>query len=76
MAATASTKNANSPIARPSGGSHSHSPSQDSARNSPAAVAIEASAGHSRSQKIDQRARESARASFAAPLCAKRWSSG
>ena len=51
--------------ARPSGGSHSHRPSQDSARNRPTAVASEASAGHSRSHKIVQRARPSARASSA-----------
>ena len=44
----------------PSGGSHSHRPSQDTARNRPTAVASVASAGHSRSQKIVQRARRNA----------------
>ena len=56
------------PMARPTGGSHSHSPSQDSARNRPTAVAIDASAGHSRSHRIDQRARLSARSSTPARL--------
>src|SRR5205823_3007278 len=52
-----------------------HRPSQDSARNNPAAVAIEASAGHSRSQNNDNRARPSARESMAAPARASRSSS-
>ena len=45
------------PMARPSGGSISQMPTQETARNSPTAVAIAASAGHSRSHRIDQRAR-------------------
>ena len=56
-ATTAIAAQAIAAAARPSGGSHNHSPSQDSARNSPMAVANEVSAGHSRSQKIVQRAR-------------------
>ena len=47
----------------PSGGSQSHSPSQDAARNRPIAVASAASAGHSRSQKIVTRARRTAASS-------------
>jgi len=50
-ATTASAAQAITAAARPSGGSHSHRPSQDSARNSPMAVASEVSAGHSRSRK-------------------------
>ena len=42
MAATAKTKKTNNAIGRPSGGSHSQTPSHESARNNPAAVAIEA----------------------------------
>ena len=61
-AATTTTTKPITPTARPSGGSHSHSPSQDSARNKPIAVASVASAGHSRSQRIVQRARRSAAA--------------
>ena len=64
-AAAVSRKKTPRPIARPIGGSHSQSPSQDSARNRPTTVATDASAGHSRSQKIVQRARPSARASRA-----------
>ena len=41
----------------PIGGSHSHSPSQDTARNSPITVTSAASGGHSRSHRIAQRAR-------------------
>ena len=59
-------------MARPIGGSHSQRPSQDTARNRPTAVATDASAGHSRSQKIVQRARASARASTASPACSAR----
>ena len=55
-----------SPTARASGGSHSHTPSQDTARNRPTTVASAASGGHSRSQKIVQRARLSAAASSVA----------
>ena len=66
-AATARTKNTNRPMARPSGGSATHNPSQEAARNRPAAVAIEANAGHSRSQRIDQRARDKARDSTLRP---------
>ena len=47
----------------PIGGSHSHTPNHETARNRPITVAMDASAGHSRSQKIVQRARLSARAS-------------
>jgi len=54
-------------MARPIGGSQSHSPSQETARNSPTTVATDATAGHSRSQKIVQRARPSARASMPSP---------
>ena len=61
-AAAASRKKMPSPMARPMGGSQSQRPSQETARNRPTTVAIEASAGHSRSQKIVQRARLSARA--------------
>jgi hypothetical protein len=50
-------------MARASGGSHSHSPSQDSARNSPTAVKSVASTGHSRSHRMVQRARRTAAAS-------------
>ena len=66
-AAAAIRQNTPSPMARPIGGSHSHSPSQDTARNRPTAVAIDASAGHSRSHRIVQRARVSARSSIAWP---------
>src|SRR4029077_1568878 len=45
--------------------SHSQSPSQDSARNRPTAVASEVNAGHTRSQKIVQRARLSVASSRA-----------
>ena len=55
------------PIARAVGGSQSQTPSQETARNKPMTVAIDASAGHSRSQKIVQRARRRARASTSAP---------
>ncbi len=74
-AAAAIRQNRPSPMARPTGGNHSHSPSQDSARNRPAAVAIDASAGQSRSHRIDQRARVSARSSIACPPSAGRGSS-
>ncbi len=66
-AAAVSRKKTPRPMARPIGGSHSQSPSHDSARNRPITVAIDASAGHSRSQKIVQRARPSARASTSLP---------
>ena len=66
-AAAVSRKKAPRPIARPIGGSHSQRPNQDTARNKPTTVATDASAGHSRSQKIVQRARPSARASTASP---------
>ena len=65
-AATAVTKtNTNSPMARASGGSTSHSPAQENARNNPSAVARMASAGHSRSHNRLPRARLSARANRA-----------
>ena len=64
-ATTAIAAQAMTAAARPSGGSHSHSPSQDSARNNPMAVASEVSAGHNRSQKIVQRARLSVASSSA-----------
>ena len=56
------TKN-NRPMARASGGSTSHRPAQENARNRPSAVASVASAGHSRSHNRLPRARLSARAS-------------
>jgi len=59
-AAAASRKNTPRPIARPIGGSQSQRPSQETPRKSPMTVAIEASGGHSRSQKIVRRARLSA----------------
>ena len=62
-AASAMTAKASTAAARPSGGSQSHNPSQETVRNRPAAVASVASAGHSRSQKIVQRARRNAVAS-------------
>ena len=62
-AATVATAKPRSPMARASGGSHSHSPSQDSARNSPTAVKSVASTGHSRSHRMVQRARRTAAAS-------------
>ena len=73
-AATAMAASASRPAARPSGGSHSHSPSHDNAKKSPIAVASAASGGHSRSQKIVQRARRNAvassdRAAGSGPRC-------
>src|SRR5438128_1703639 len=62
-AASATTAKANTATARPSGGSHSHRPSQETVRNRPTAVARVANAGHRRSQKIVQRARRTAVAS-------------
>src|SRR4029077_7516142 len=64
-AITAIAAQAITATARPSGGSHSQSPSQDSARNRPTAVASEVNAGHTRSQKIVQRARLSVASSSA-----------
>jgi len=64
IAAMARPANTTSPAARASGGSQSHSPSQETARNSPTIAARRASAGHSRSQKILKRARR-----MAAPSC-------
>ena len=61
-------QNTNRPMARPSGGSDQPQPSQDSARNSPTAVASDASAGHSRSQNRLPRARVSARVSSTVAL--------
>ena len=55
--------NSERPMARASGGSTSHNPAQENARNSPSAVASVAKAGHSRSQNRLPRARLSARAS-------------
>src|SRR5215831_250695 len=48
-------------MARPIGGSHSHMPSQEADRKIPIAVAIVASGGQRRSQKLVHRARLSAR---------------
>ena len=59
------TTNSNKPMARASGGSTSHNPAQENARNSPSAVASVARAGHSRSHNRLPRARLSARASRA-----------
>ena len=74
-AAAVSRKKTPRPMARPIGGSHSQSPSHDSARKRPITVAIDASAGHSRSQKIVQRARPSARARTSLPTRSRRpWS--
>src|SRR5215471_17828231 len=74
-AAAVSRKKMPRPMARPAGGSQSHRPSHESARNRPMTVATDASAGHSRSQKIVQRARRSARASKSSPArsCAESW---
>src|SRR5262245_20408389 len=55
------------PMARAVGGSQSHSPIHETARNRPITVAIDASAGHSRSQKIVQRARLRARVRASPP---------
>src|SRR5215470_3295636 len=60
-AATASTANPASAIARPIGDSHIHKPSHETVRKIPTAVASVASGGHSRSQKPVHRARRSAR---------------
>ena len=59
------TANRTRPMARANGGSTSHRPAQENARNSPSAVASVASAGHSRSHNRLPRARLSARASRA-----------
>ncbi len=56
-----------SPMARAIGGIQSQSPSHDTARNRPMTVATDASAGHSLSQKMVQRARTSARVSTSLP---------
>jgi hypothetical protein len=73
-AASAMTAKASTAAARPTGGSHSHTPSQEMVRNRPAAVASVASAGHRRSQKIVQRARRNAVASAdPAGRSAPRW---
>ena len=66
-AAAVSRKKMPSPIARPAGGNQSQTPSHDTARNRPITVASDAIAGHSRSQKIVQRARSRARASTSLP---------
>jgi len=73
-AAIASSAQAITAAARNSGGSHSQSPSHDSARNTPTAVKSEVSAGHSRSHKIVQRARCSVTASAARVASAGRGS--
>src|SRR5262249_13655614 len=65
-AAAVSRKKSPRPMARPVGGNQSHRPSHETARNKPMTVAIDASAGHNRSQKIVQRARLSARVSASA----------
>jgi hypothetical protein len=67
-AAAVRRKKTPSAMARAIGGSQSHSPSHDTARNRPMTVATDASAGHSLSQKIVQRARASARVSTSPPL--------
>ena len=53
-------------MARASGGIDTQRPNQDSARNSPPAVASDASAGHSPSHSSASLARQSARDSMAA----------
>jgi hypothetical protein len=66
-AAAVSRKKTPRPMARPIAGNHSHRPSHETARNRPMTVASDASAGHSRSQKMVQRARPRARASKSSP---------
>ena len=56
IAAPATAPQAITAAARPSGGSHRNTPSQARVRNKPIAAASPVSAGHSRSQKITQRA--------------------
>jgi hypothetical protein len=46
----------NRATARAIGGSHSQAPAYETARNRPIAVAMAASGGHNRSQKVIQRA--------------------
>src|SRR5262249_33249638 len=65
VAAAVRTRNTNSATARAIGGSHSHAPTHDTARNSPTAVAMAASGGHSRSQNVIHRACFRARTSMA-----------
>ena len=60
IAASARIAKADRPAARASGGSQSQSPSHDTVRNNPMTVTNRARAGHSRSQKIVQRARRTA----------------
>src|SRR5207245_8697291 len=67
VAAAVSKAKPPSAIARPTGGSHSHRPSQEMARKIPNAVASVASGGHSRSQKLVHRARRSARSRTSPP---------
>jgi hypothetical protein len=57
-AAAVSRKKTPRPMARPIAGNHSHRPSHETARNRPMTVATDASTGHSRSQKMVQRARK------------------
>ncbi len=65
VAAAVRTRKMNKATARAIGGSHSQAPAHDTARNRPTAVAMAASGGHSRSQKVIQRALFRARASMA-----------
>ena len=65
VAAAVRTRKTNSATARAIGGSHSQAPAHETARNSPIAVAMAASGGHSRSQKVIQRAFFRARTSMA-----------
>ena len=60
IAASARIAKRTNPAARASGGSHSHMPSQDTARKRPMTAASLAKTGHSRSQKMVQRARRKA----------------
>ena len=64
VAATASTRKAHSPIARRERRQPQPQPEPRQARNSPIAVAMAATAGHSRSQNVVHRARTSARSSI------------
>ena len=73
VAATARTKKSEQPDRRGrAAAAHSQRPSQDSARNRPTAVAIEASAGQSRSQRIDQPGTPTVRATSAASAGSER----
>ena len=60
IAASARIAKTTNPAARASGGSQSHTPSQDTVRKRPTTAASLANTGHSRSQKMVQRARRRA----------------